>query len=199
MFDILFSPLKAIASAKSERSIGKTMLVLLVASLLAAIDFFLITKKFSGIYFLIALGILLGTFLGILFLAVLLQLTIYVISQRGGYFEALTTLSYGCFIMASGYLVSSILGLVPYIGIVLSGIIILFATILSITVMLRAAIELFQIDLLTAIIALIIINTAIFLAIYFVLLRTLLFGGLFGMPGFGAAPGLGTVPLGGLT
>lgn len=198
MIDILFNPLEAITSAKTERNTGKTILVLFVASLLASLNIFITTKKFSGTNFALAFGMLIGVFLLTLFVALLLQLSLHILSQRGGYFEALTTLSYGFFIMSCGYLISSIIGLIPSTGIfltiivsVLSGLVLLLTFIMSNAVMLRTAVELFQTDLFTVIVALIIVYIATFLTIYLVIIKTL-FASLFGMAG-----GLGASPLGG--
>lgn len=198
MLDILFSPLDAIASAKTERNTGKTVLVLFVASLLASLNIFITTKKFSGTNLALAFGILIGVFLLTLFIALLLQLALHILSQRGGYYEALTTLSYGFFIMSCGYLISSIIELIPSTGIflriivsVLSGLVLLLAFIMSNAVMLRTAVELFQTDLFTVIVALMIVYIATFLTIYLVIIKTL-FASLFGMAG-----GLGSSPLGG--
>ena len=197
MLDILFNPLKAIALAKTERSTGKTILVLFVASLLASLNIFIITKKISGTNFAFAFGILIGVFLLTLFLALLLQLSLHILSQRGGYFEALTTLSYGVFIMSCGYLISSIIELIPSTGIfltiivsILSGLVLLLTFLMSNAVMLRTAVELFQTNLFTVIVALIIVYLAIFLTIYLVIIKTLLASLLM----FG---GLGASPLGG--
>ena len=197
MLNILFSPLGAIASAKKERNIGKTILILFVASILASLNIFITTKSFSGINF--ALGVLIGTFLLTLLIALLLQLSLYVLSQRGGYFEALTTLTYGFFIISCGYLVSSLIGLIPstnmyltIIGSALSGLVLLLTFVMSNAVMLRTAMELFDSGLFTVIIALIVIYIAVFWTIYLVVLNTLFVSmlGTFGM--LGGMGGLGT-------
>ena len=197
MLDILFSPLEAIASAKTERSMGKTILVLFVASLLASLNVFIMTKKFSGTNFALGFGILIGVFLLTIVMAFLLQLSLHILSQRGGYYEALTTLSYGFFIMSCGYLISSIVGLIPSTGIfltiivsILSGVVLLLTFIMSNAVMLRTAVELFKTDLFTVIVALMIVYTATFLTIYLMIIKTL-FAGMFGM-----AKGLGASSLG---
>ena len=103
MLNILFAPLRAIASVKAERNIGKTVLILFIASLLASLNIFVTEKGFSNI--ILALGVFIGMFLFALLTAFLLQIAFHVLSQRGGYFEALTTVTYGLFITSCGYLV----------------------------------------------------------------------------------------------
>lgn len=179
MIDILFNPLQAIASAKTERNTGKTILVLFIASLLASLNTYIKAEKISGPHVAVAFGILIGLFLLTLFVALLLQLSLHILSQKGGYFEALTTLSYGFFIMSCGYLISSIIGLIPSTGvfltivvIVLSGLVLLLTFIMSNVVMLRTAVELFQTDLFTVIVAFIVVYIATVLAMYLIILKS---------------------------
>ena len=194
MFDILYYPLKAIASAKKEKSIGKTILILFITSLLASLNVFIITKKFSGTNFIVAFGIIVGVILLALFMALLLLLTLNILSQKQStYFDALTTLTYGFFIWACGYTISSLINLIPHSSLlstliikILIGLILLITFILAVTVKLRAAMEFFQANLFTVILALMIIYTAIFLTIYLMIIK-ILFANIFGMSkGLGA-------------
>ena len=197
MLNILFSPLKAIALAKSKRNIGNTILILFVASVLASLNGFVTAKSFSNIT--LALAVFVGTFLFALLVALLLKMALYVLSQRGGYFEALTAVTYGIFITSCGYLVSSLIGLIPsnailltVIGSVLSGLVLLFTLIMSNVVVLRTAMELFEIDLFTVLVALIIVYLTIFSTLYFVLLKTL-FAGMAGT--LGSMGSMSTLPV----
>ena len=199
MLNILFAPLEAIALAKEKRNIGKTFLILFVASILASLNVFITTRGFSDITS--ALWVFLGTFLFTILIAFLLQLALHVLSQSGGYFEALTTVSYGFFIISCGYLISSLINLIPstntYLKIAvsaLSGLVLLLAFLMSQVVILRTAMELFETDLFTVAIAIIIIYMAIFWAIYLVFLNSL-FASMFKT--FGMLGGMGTsLPIG---
>jgi len=198
MLNILFAPLDAIALAKEKRNIGKTFLILFVASILASLNVFVTTKGFSDITS--ALGVFAGTFLFTLLIALLLKLALHVLSQSGGYFEALTTVTYGFFIISCGYLVSSLISLIPstdmYLKIIVSassGLVLLFTLVMSNVVVLRTAMELFETDLFTVIIAMIVIYIAVFWAIYLVFLNSLLVS-MLGM--LGGMSGMGTPPLG---
>lgn len=179
MFDIIYSPLEAINSAKKKKSIGKTLLILFITSLLASLNVFITTKKFSVTNFFIAIGIIIGVIFVTLFMALLLLLTLNILSQkRGTYFDALTTLTYGFFIWACGYLIYSFINLIPSSGLfstliknTLSSSILLITFILAVTVKLRTAMELFQAPLFTVIISLFIIYTAIFLTIYLIIIK----------------------------
>lgn len=190
MLDIIFSPLNAISSALHEKSMGKTILVLIVTSLLAAINVFITTKEFTLDNLLTAIVIFIAVVIITIFASLLLQISLHILSQRGGYFEALTTLAYGFFILSFGYFIYSIVGLLPSSNsffviaeLFLGGLILIFTFILANAVMLRAASALFQIDLFTVIIAFIIVYLAIIITVYMLFIKTL-FTGLTGMPMF---------------
>ena len=180
MFDILVSPLEAIASAKEEKNIGKTFFVLFIASLIGSLNIFVSRMAFDGTTLVIALAVLAGSFLLTLLIALLFQLSLYVLSQKGGYFEALTSLSYGSLIAVVGFLVYSIVGLIPSQGTiltiivaVLTSLVAVFTLVLSNAVALRAAVELFQTDFFTVVIALVIVYIALVVAAYLAVIKIL--------------------------
>lgn len=180
MFDILVSPLEAIASAKEEKNIGKTFFVLFIASFIGSFNIFVSKMSFDGTTLVIALAVLAGSFLLTLLIALLFQLSLYVLSQKGGYFEALTSLSYGSLIAVVGFLVYSIVGLIPSQGTiltiivaVLTSLVAVFTLVLSNAVALRAAVELFQTDFFTVVIALVIVYIALVVAAYLAVIKIL--------------------------
>ena len=180
MFDILVSPLEAIASAKEEKNIGKTFFVLFIASLIGSLNIFVSRMAFDGTTLVIALAVLAGSFLLTLLIALLFQLSLYVLSQKGGYFEALTSLSYGSLIAVVGFLVYSIVGLIPSQGTiltiivaVLTSLVAVFTLVLSNAVALRAAVELFQTGFFTVVIALVIVYIALVVAAYLAVIKIL--------------------------
>jgi len=188
MINILFSPLKAIASAKKEKNIKKSFLVLLVSSFFISINILITTKKFSLSSLSTAMTVffssLVSVFVLTMFVALLLQLSLRILSGKGRYFHALTTLSYGLFIMSCGSLIASLITLVPMHGLfatllnLLTALILLFTFIISNAVILKAATELFQTELFVVVVALLIVYTAAFLTAYLVIAR-ILFAGLF--------------------
>ncbi len=188
MINILFSPLKAIASAKKEKNIKKSFLVLLISSFFISINILTTTKKFSLSSFSTAVTVFFSSLVSVLmlamFVALLLQLSLRILSGKGGYFHALTTLSYGLFIISCGSLIVSLISLAPMHGLfatffnLLTALILLFTFIISNAVILKAATELFQTELFVVVVALLIVYTAAFLTAYLVIVK-ILFAGLF--------------------
>ena len=179
MLDIVLKPLRGIARVKKERSFLKTFLVLLVSSFLVGGGVY-----FSSIFMIagnwqLAAGIGLGSFIMVLLLAFLLKIALHVLAQRGGYYEALTSITYGNFVFAVGIFVYTLLNLIPAPGIlrgvlfVVGAFVIMLSSITSVAVTLRMTVELFQLDLFTAVIGFFIVYSAMFMAIYFILLGTM--------------------------
>jgi len=174
MYDILFSPLQAISAAKVERRIMKSMIVVLVASLLAGMGALIASQDFSARGALVFLIVVVGSFVGTVVLSVLFQLALRVLSGRGSFYEAITVIGYSFFITTAAFFVASTLKLIPFVGLWLGGILMGVAVILSTVVMLRAGMELFSTDLLSVLIALFAVYVGIFMAIYFIAIGLIL-------------------------
>src|SRR3989344_7486788 len=150
MFKILFAPHEAIAEAKTEKSYGKTIGLLLLTSLLLSISVALSTGSFSMIAIGTAIAVLFISFFFTLFEAFLLKISLKILSNQGGYFEALTAMTYGQFIMSIGVLAFYLIGLLSFGNIILTaitsaigGLVLVIMIITAYSVMLRAAAELF--------------------------------------------------------
>ncbi|MBU0577415.1 hypothetical protein KJ742_00760 [Patescibacteria group bacterium] len=174
MFNIILAPFQAIKEAGSKKSMSRTMKVLLVASLFAGLSALLVTKSFTGLSLLIALGIAVGMFVCVLVMSFFFKLSLHMLSKKGGYYEALTAVTYGCFVFACGALATSVLSLLIDINVVLnvivalvSVVIMLAAIILAKTIKLRAAMDFFSADLLTVIVAFVIVYVSVLFAFYF--------------------------------
>lgn len=173
MFDVLTSPLDAIQRAKKNKSMKDTLLLLLVASVFLAIAVLLQNASFNASAFQAAgLTLVLG-FAGTAFMALLLQLSLHILTTKGGYFEALTTLTYGMFITSCGMLAASVVGLLSMagqtfamVGAFLGGLVLLFALIMSYSVSLKAGMELFNTDILTVVIAILIVHLSVLVSMY---------------------------------
>ena len=194
MLDLIFSPLKAINRAK-RKSMKRTTLILLVASLLSFVNFFLVSKSFSGTIFLGAIAALVGTFLGTLVMAWLLNLVLHILTAKGEYYHAFTTLTYGLFIGMVFFLLWGIINLIPSSGLVLTvivsilgGIAMLLGVLLSYAVMFKTAMELYDTDILTVFVGLGIVYMAIFASVYMVILKTI----------FASLGSMGGIPMTGL-
>ncbi|MFC1774767.1 hypothetical protein ACFLZN_00445 [Nanoarchaeota archaeon] len=186
MFEILFNPLKAIAKAK-KKNMQNTMLMLGIASLFTALSF-LFMAGFSGENVLTTVGVLVGAFVFVLFLGFLLKLGMSILAKNSGYYEALTTLTFGFLIASVGGLVNSILGLIPTLGNMslilimgfITGIVMLFTVILSVVTTFRTGMELFKTDLLTIVVGLTVIFVGAGISMYSIFLKVL-FASMFGM------------------
>src|SRR3989338_8291293 len=109
MFDIIYSPLKAISKAKRVRSYGRTFLALFVASMFSGI-IPVVSKSFFALSpWKFAIGLGAGLFVVHIILAGLLQLVMHILTQRGGFYEGLTTSAYGFFILAVSFLVTTLI------------------------------------------------------------------------------------------
>lgn len=180
MLDILFSPLEAIARAKKEKNVIKTFVALFVASVSSSIFSLNLAKYFGHKYAI--MGVTFGgALLLTIIIAFLLELCMNILTPGGGYYEAITSLSYSFFIMSTGLLISFLIGWIPkhnkYIALftmIISISVLLVTCTLSSAVLLRAVTALFQTNLLTAIIALSIVYSAVFLALYLFALKNIL-------------------------
>jgi len=173
MFEILFSPKKAILAAKKEKNLQKTYTVLLVASIVTAISV-LFFMRFRGESFILAILTLIGAFAGVIVFAFLLKVFMLIVAKKAGFYEALTTITYGFFVMSGGYLVASIIGLIPAVGVFFSGIVLLLGFVVSSAIMLRLGMDLFEADLLLMLVAIVVVYIALFSATYFMFLQTAL-------------------------
>jgi len=174
MFELLFSPTSAIAKANSSTSTGKTVLFLFVASLLTALSIFLLINKYTSQFVTLAGLILVASFLGVMFTAFLLKISLNVLYKQGSFYSALTTLTYGFYIVSFGMFIVSLIGLVPAsenfvitAALTIIKLLILAPFIaLSFSVMLKTGVTLFNIDLFTMVVVIITVYTAVFLALY---------------------------------
>ena len=195
VFEIMLKPAAAIAAAKKEKNLGKTFVMLLVASIVAAVSMLFI-MRFSTESVLVAILTLVGAFVGSIVFAFLVKKFMWIMAKKATFFDALTMITFGLFIMSWAYLIGGIIGLIPYIGYWLSGLILLFAFVLANAVMLKAGMDYFECDLLTIIIALAVVYIGVFSAVYFAVFQVAmasfgaLTGGVFSGAAGGTAPGL---------
>ncbi len=173
MFNILFLPKKAILDAKKEKNLQKSYMVALVASIITAVSVLFFTQ-FTGEGLILAILALIGAFLGVLIFSFLFKVFMLIVAKKAGFYEALTTVSYGFFAMSCGYLIAGILGLIPAVGIYFSGVVLLLTFVVSNAIVLRLGVELFEADLLLIIVALVAVYVALFFSTYFMFLQTIL-------------------------
>ncbi len=166
MFHLLFDPLGAIAIAK-KKSLKNTILTLLLGSVVMAVASLLMLRNYSGEGFLTALLMIILFFVATLFMAFLLKISFKILTGKKDFIAALTALTYGYFFGAFGFLIASILWLIPSIGSILGGIVLTVALIISHGMVLKLGMILYKEDLLMVIVALCITYMALFVAAYF--------------------------------
>lgn len=175
MFDIVLNPVAAIAAAKKNKDMGKTFVLLLIASFVSAVSM-LFFMRFNSSSLLTALLTLIGAFIGALIFAFLLKKFFWIVGKHSDYYSALTMITYGFFAMSWGYLVGSILGLIPAVGIVLSTLVILFMFVMSTAIMFKSGMVFFETDMITLVVAVAVVWIALFSAYTFSTLQVLVGG-----------------------
>jgi len=172
--ELLKTPLTAIKNAKKEKDIGKTINVLIISWILCGISFFIVGIR-EGISLLNITGFSISVFLlGILctmLFGYFTYLIMNVLGGKGRYFAGLTSLTYACFPLSFGSIVTAFLFLLhPALGIILGFIIVGAYAALSLSVLYKSVKELFAVDLITSWIGLGLLATAIVITIYVVVL-----------------------------
>lgn len=167
MLNVFFSPRKTIAEAKHQRSFISIFLLLV----LSAISTFLGTLAFvENVAAETVLGALIGmgtVFVGTVVLALLVSISMNVLTGTKGFYEALTTLVVPVYVGTVGFLVASLLSLIPYAGPALFGAVMVGAVTLASVFLLKLGMELYNTDVLTVIIGIGVVVAAVGLGVYF--------------------------------
>ena len=178
MLSILFSPLKAIAKAKASHNLGRAFLIVIIASLLAGLTVYMSKNMIYGRNLKVALYVALILLVLELVLALFFQLALHILSQRGGYYEALTSLGHYFLVITFAFFISGLLGFVPKINntvtiivSVLSGFVILWGLVMGNALMMRTAMELFHTDLFTVLIGMFVVYFGITISIYIIMIK----------------------------
>jgi len=172
--ELLKTPLTAIKNAKKEKDIGTTINVLIISWILCGVSFFIVGIR-EGISLLNITGFSISVFLlGILctmLFGYFTYLIMNVLGGKGRYFAGLTSLTYSCFPLSFGSIVTAFLFLLhPVLGIILGFIIVGAYAALSLSVLYKSVKELFAVDLITSWIGLGLLVLAITITIYAVVL-----------------------------
>jgi len=209
---ILYAPDQAILDAKKDRSLVKSIGILLISTLLfiATIivsSYFMkipldkiVYFEFMGVKTSIILWVFLIVFLGGMFFGFILTVVMNTLGGNGSFFDGLTAISYFLLPLSIGIFISFTINFAPLqikdINLMLLKSLIIFAigiffTAESVAVMYRAIKELFEIDMVGAWVGVIVISVAITIPVY-ILLYSFLFQTIFGI--FGSMLG-GIIPL----
>lgn len=168
MFDVLCCPGKGIARAKKKKSFSETFLTLIASSLILILSFIIISASAlktlffnlpisnSGLFYIFAGTIFVGSILFVLIMSLILNAFVYVMTGKKGYFEALTSLTYEFLAISVGIFLSSLimfgLSSLAFFTIILVGLILSFSLVYGSLISLRAIKELYELDLLTSLV-----------------------------------------------
>ncbi len=183
MIDLFFSPLKAITHAKRNKNFAYTFLLLLLASVAGFISTLVLTKSLAVKIVLFALLTLVSSLIGTLVMALFFWITMRILTEKGGYTDALTLVTYPMFVGSVGFMVASLLGLIPYAGPVLMGLLMVFVIVLSQALLFKLGMELYDIDAVTMMIGLTMVYMAILLAVYTTAAKVFYFDGFMRLAG----------------
>ena len=152
MLNLFTSPRIAIAEAKHNRSFGYTFLLLVLRGVGAFLGTVAFLEGLAAEIILLAVLVMASVVVCILVAALLVRIVMALLTGTKGYYEALTLITLPKFIGVAGFLIASLLGLIPYAGPVLMGIVMVFTIVLSVAFLLKLGMELYSTDALTVVI-----------------------------------------------
>ena len=172
--ELLKTPLTAIKKANKKKDIGETINILLVSWILCGISFFIIGIR-EGISLITISGFSISVFLlgilGTMLVAYFIYLIMNVLGGRGRYFAGLTSLTYSCFPLSFGAIITAFLYLLhPALGVILGFIIMGAFAALGLSLLFKTIKELFAVDIITSWIGISLLILAIVITIYAVIL-----------------------------
>ncbi|MBI4175785.1 MAG: YIP1 family protein [Candidatus Aenigmarchaeota archaeon] len=170
-------------SMKKQKNLGKSVLYLLIASILSAIGSAIMTPRFFSTALgtlgqfrsipnlglpgagAVAIGVFFIVFVGGLFYGWLARLAFTTLGGKGGYFEGLTAVAIPAKLMSIGFLIAAIFTYVPAIGGVVAFLALLIFGVLAYAMLIRASKELFSVDMVTAFVGVTVLLTVSILAV----------------------------------
>lgn len=176
MIEIITNPGEALLKAKQEKNLGFSFAVAgLAAAFIAAGFFLLYLSTFSSSTIATSSGaetfmvIIVFTFVIIaeLLLGSLASIVMKILGAKGGFFEGITVIGYSLFVASIGYLVFGLFSFIPLIGALIAGAIVLFFFGIAFAIMYKGLKELFETDMITALVGVGVITTASILTFYF--------------------------------
>ncbi len=140
MIKDLFSPIKTINREKKKKNTTEQVLTLIIASITFAIAIILISIKTEMLQNLYLTGILSAITYFILapIGAFIYNLTLKIIANKGTYRDSFVAVTQTALILATGLLITSILLLIPQIGVLLALAVMFFTVIIGFSIFIRA-------------------------------------------------------------
>lgn len=161
MLNLFVSPRKAIAEAKHNHSFAYTFLLLVLTGVAAFLGTVAFLESLAAEVILLALMVMATVVIGVLVAALLMRIVMALLTGTKGYYEALTLITLPKFIGTVGFLIASLLGLIPYAGPVLMGAVMVFVAALVLAFMLKFGMELYSTDALIVVIGIGIVILAV--------------------------------------
>ncbi len=175
--DIIRNPSKALADAKKKNSMGKTLTVLLEASILMGLAAGVLAAKAGLFDTTLVLSSIIAVFLasviGILLFGLIIYITATTLGGRGKYFEGLTSTAYALLPISAGMFIISLLAWVPF-ALGLQIIVLAVTLALGISILHRGIKELYKTDMVTSFVTVSIAAFVLLVALYFSLALSLL-------------------------
>jgi len=167
--EILTNPVIAIAKAKKEKDISKTVMILVLSWILISMSFFF--SFYKGIIFLVAFGstltVLLFGIIFSIFLSYLINIIMNILGGKGKYYDALTATTYSSLPISIGLFIMSLVSAAyPMLGMLLGFILIAITIALSLSIYFRSIKEFYSTDMFTTFIGFLIIIYVFMLSIY---------------------------------
>ncbi|MBI4117668.1 MAG: hypothetical protein HY453_01135 [Parcubacteria group bacterium] len=166
--------MQVIEKAKKKPSMSDTMMMLVVALIFCALSGILTMQGVNMWNVVFSLAFIGGGYILILFMALLWLAAMKILSGKATFYDGLTALTYGCFVMASGMLLAALISFVfsiagmrgLFLGQILNFFIFVFSLIYAQVIMLKTAAYLYDVDFITVLIAHVIIQFSLIVALY---------------------------------
>lgn len=184
VFGIITKPVKTITNYKKS-NISNVMAYLLLIVVINVIALGIFTWNTLGLdkvtVILGLIGYLVIAYLAILFMAYLLKIAISTLHNNVSYYNSLTPLTLGAVAPALGFLLFSLLGLIPkeitilgFLGSLLGFLVMAISIVLGLAITIKAIKEFSKVDTLTAIVALSLVYIGVIIASYLLASQVLL-------------------------
>ncbi|MDI6807183.1 MAG: hypothetical protein QMD14_05270 [Candidatus Aenigmarchaeota archaeon] len=170
MTEKLISCLKKI---EKERNLVKGAAALLIAAILLALSVAIgmpqVAALLPGIVVIrpeLAVTLIFpATFIGGLILGAVLTAVMKMLGLKGKYFDGLATITYPTLILSVGMIITALVTYIPYVGGVIAFFVVLVFATLGFTAYFRLLMDLFKADLITALVAILIVTGVVSMAL----------------------------------
>ena len=165
--EIILNPLTAISKAKKEKSLNKTLSIMLFSWFVIAVGFFLSFSSMMLVRFVSSIAIFLFGILFSLFLSYIVNIVMNILGGKGKYYDSLTATTYSSLPISFGFIFMAILYAInAMLGIFIGFILIVFTTALSLSIYFRTIKEFYSTDMVTTLVGFLIIVYVFVISLY---------------------------------